>query len=212
MIEVQHITKKFYKDKSIDNVSIAFKKGDRVAIMGPNGAGKTTLVRAILGYYHVSSGQIRVNGFDPIKQRVEVVENIGFIPQLPPPIKLSCQELIEYVSKSSGCSKESIIDNAHDMGLDIENQMKKSFFKLSGGMKQKLLIAIAVAKKSEILIFDEPTANLDPKGRESFYKLLESIKEDKILLFITHRLDEIEHLVNRVVYMDLGKVVSDEKL
>jgi len=212
MIEVQHITKKFYKDKSIDNVSITFKKGDRVAIMGPNGAGKTTLVRAILGYYHVSSGQIRVNGFDPIRQRVEVVENIGFIPQLPPPIKLSCQELIEYVSKSSGCSKESIIDNAHDMGLDIENQMKKSFFKLSGGMKQKLLIAIAVAKKSEILIFDEPTANLDPKGRESFYKLLESIKEDKILLFITHRLDEIEHLVNRVVYMDLGKVVSDEKL
>ena len=212
MIEVQHITKKFYKDKSLDDVSITFKKGDRVAIMGPNGAGKTTLVRAILGYYHVSSGQIRVNGFDPIKQRVEVVENIGFIPQLPPPIKLSCQELIEYVSKSSGCSKESIIDNAHDMGLDIENQMKKSFFKLSGGMKQKLLIAIAVAKKSEILIFDEPTANLDPKGRESFYKLLESIKEDKILLFITHRLDEIEHLVNRVVYMDLGKVVSDEKL
>ncbi|HIP60791.1 MAG TPA: ABC transporter ATP-binding protein [Campylobacterales bacterium] len=212
MIEVQHITKKFYKDKSLDDVSITFKKGDRVAIMGPNGAGKTTLVRAILGYYHVSSGQIRVNGFDPIRQRVEVVENIGFIPQLPPPIKLSCQELIEYVSKSSGCSKESIIDNAHDMGLDIENQMKKSFFKLSGGMKQKLLIAIAVAKKSEILIFDEPTANLDPKGRESFYKLLESIKEDKILLFITHRLDEIEHLVNRVVYMDLGKVVSDEKL
>ena len=135
MIEVQHITKKFYKDKSIDNVSITFKKGDRVAIMGPNGAGKTTLVRAILGYYHVSSGQIRVNGFDPIRQRVEVVENIGFIPQLPPPIKLSCQELIEYVSKSSGCSKESIIDNAHDMGLDIENQMKKSFFKLSSGMK-----------------------------------------------------------------------------
>ncbi len=79
-------------------------------------------------------------------------------------------------------------------------------------MKQKLLIAIAVSKKSDILIFDEPTANLDPKGRESFYQLLEHVKEDKILLFITHRLDEIEHLVNRVVYMDLGKVVSDEKL
>ena len=212
MIEVQHITKKFYKDKSLDDVSITFKKGDRVAIMGPNGAGKTTLVRAILGYYHVSSGQIRVNGFDPINQRVEVVKNIGFIPQLPPPIKLSCKELIEYVAKSSNCTTESIIENAHKMGLDIENQMGKSFFKLSGGMKQKLLIAIAVSKNSEILIFDEPTANLDPKGRESFYNLLDGIKEDKILLFITHRLDEIEHLVNRVVYMDLGKIVSDETL
>lgn len=212
MIEVQNITKKFYKDKSLDDVSIIFKKGDRVAIMGPNGAGKTTLVRAILGYYHVSNGQIRVNGFDPIEQRVEVVQNIGFIPQLPPPIKLSCKELIEYVAKSSGCTTASIIKNAHKMGLDIENQMGKSFFKLSGGMKQKLLIAIAVSKKSDILIFDEPTANLDPKGRESFYNLLDAIKEDKILLFITHRLDEIEHLVNRVVYMDLGKIVSDENL
>lgn len=212
MIEVQHITKKFFKDKSLDDVSIIFEKGDRVAIMGPNGAGKTTLVRAILGYYHVNSGQIRVNGFDPIHQRVEVVDNIGFIPQLPPPIKLSCKELIEYVAKSSRCTIDTIIDNAHKMGLDIENQMGKSFFKLSGGMKQKLLIAIAVSKDSEILIFDEPTANLDPKGRESFYKLLDGLKEDKILLFITHRLDEIEHLVNRVVYMDLGKVVSDEKL
>ena len=212
MIEVQHITKKFYKDKSLDDVTVSFNKGDRVAIMGPNGAGKTTLVRAILGFYHVSSGEIRVNGFDPIKQRVDVVQNIGFIPQLPPPIKLSCKELIDYVSKSSGCTVESIIRNSHKMGLDIENQMHKSFFKLSGGMKQKLLIAIAVSKESDTLIFDEPTANLDPKGRESFYQLLESIKEDKILLFITHRLDEIEHLVNRVVYMDLGKVVSDERL
>jgi len=212
VIQLQNVTKKFFKDKSLDNVSITFNKGDRVAIMGPNGAGKTTLVRVILGYYHIGSGEVRVDGYDPIKERVEVVRNIGFIPQLPPPIKLSCKELIEYVSKSSGCTQKSIIDNADKMGLDIQKQMNKSFFKLSGGMKQKLLISIAVSKKSDILIFDEPTANLDPKGRESFYKLLEVIKEDKILLFITHRLDEIEHLVNRVVYMDLGKVVSDEKL
>jgi ABC-2 type transport system ATP-binding protein len=212
MIEVLGVTKKFLKDKSLDSVSITFNRGDRVAIMGPNGAGKTTLVRSILGYYHVESGSVRVNGHDPIEQRVEVVKNIGFIPQLPPPIKLSCAELIEYVAKSSGCTLDSIVENAHKMGLDIENQMNKSFFKLSGGMKQKLLVAIAVSKNSDILIFDEPTANLDPKGRESFYNLLDGIKDDKILLFITHRLDEIEHLVNRVVYMDLGKVVSDEKL
>ncbi len=212
MIEVQHVTKKFNKDRSLDDISITFNKGDRVAIMGPNGAGKTTLIRAILGYYHVNSGQIRVSGFNPIKQRVEVVKNISFIPQLPPPIKLSCKELIDYVSKSSGCKRELIAENANKMGLDIKAQMHKSFFKLSGGMKQKLLISIAISKDSDILIFDEPTANLDPKGRDNFYGLLEGIKDDKILLFITHRLDEIEHLVNRVVYMDLGRVASDEKL
>jgi ABC-2 type transport system ATP-binding protein len=212
MIEVQGVTKKFNKDRSLDDVSITFNKGDRVAIMGPNGAGKTTLVRAILGYYHVSSGQIRVSGFNPIKQRVEVVKNISFIPQLPPPIKLSCRELIDYVSKSSGCKRELIVENANKMGLDIKAQMHKSFFKLSGGMKQKLLISIAISKDSDILIFDEPTANLDPKGRDNFYGLLEGIKDDKILLFITHRLDEIEHLVNRVVYMDLGRVADDKIL
>ncbi len=212
MIEVAKITKKFYKDTSLDDVSLNFHKGDRVAIMGPNGAGKTTLIRAILGYYHLHRGEIRVDGSDPIRQRVDVVRNIGFIPQLPPPIKLSCKELLTYVAQSSHCTVDAIVENAHAMGLDIENQMGKSFFKLSGGMKQKLLIAIAVAKESNILIFDEPTDNLDPMGRESFYTLLERIKEDKILLFITHRLDEIAHLVNRVVYMDLGKVVSDETL
>ena len=98
------------------------------------------------------------------------------------------------------------------MDLDLKNQLNKPFFKLSGGMKQKLLIAIALSKKSNLLIFDEPTANLDPKGREKFYELLTEIDPSCSTLFITHRLDEIEGLVNRQIYMDLGKVVEDEKI
>jgi ABC-2 type transport system ATP-binding protein len=212
MINVQNLTKKFGSTISLDDVSIEFKKNDSIALMGANGAGKTTLIRSILGYYHPDSGSVRVNGLDPIKERQNVLKSIAFVPQLPPPIKLSISELIEYIEVSADVKKERIIEHANEMKLDIKTNMNKSFFKLSGGMKQKLLIAIALAQDSEIIIFDEPTANLDPKARDDFYRLLDGKQQDKVLLFVTHRLEEVESLVNREVYMDLGKVVSDEKI
>jgi len=208
----KNVTKSFMGTKVLDSVDLAIGQGDRIAMMGPNGAGKTTIVRALLGFYHIDSGEIRVNGADPIKNRVEVLKNISFIPQLPPPVKLSIEELLSFVEKSSDISREKIFVESERMDLDLKNQLKKPFFKLSGGMKQKLLIAIALSKKSNLLIFDEPTANLDPKGREKFYELLTEIDPACSTLFITHRLDEIEGLVNRKIYMDLGKVVEDEKI
>ena len=79
-------------------------------------------------------------------------------------------------------------------------------------MKQKLLIAIAIAKKPEIFIFDEPTANLDPKGRESFYEIIKEYSKDRLTIFISHRIEEVSNMVNRKVELDLGKVVLDEKI
>ena len=78
-------------------------------------------------------------------------------------------------------------------------------------MKQKLLIAISFAKESDIVIYDEPTANLDPKARDDFYALIQENKREKLSLFVTHRIEEVEAIVNREIYMDLGKVVSDER-
>jgi len=212
LVSVKGVYKKFLGEYVLNNVSLDIDKGDRIAMMGPNGAGKTTLVRAMLGFYHIDKGEIKVNGFDPIKKRVEVLKRVSFIPQMPPPIKLSLEELIDFVHKSSNISKTDIFDEAEKMQLNIKKDLNKQFLKLSGGMKQKLLIAIALAKKSSLLIFDEPTANLDPKAREKFYELLEGLDRDCTTLFITHRLDEIEKLVNRKVYMDLGEVVEDEKI
>ena len=212
MIAIQNLTKKFASTLSLDDVSINFNKNDSVALMGANGAGKTTLIRSILGYYHPNSGSVLVNGLDPIKERQEVLKHIAFVPQLPPPIKLSIDELIKYIEVSANVKRETILYYANEMKLDIKGNMKKSFFKLSGGMKQKLLIAISLAQESEIIIFDEPTANLDPKARDDFYRLLEGKQQDKVLLFVTHRLEEVKDLVNREVYMDLGKVVSDEQI
>jgi ABC-2 type transport system ATP-binding protein len=212
MIEVKNVTKRFGSTLSLDNVSINFEKNDYVALMGPNGAGKTTLIRLILGYYHPDQGEVSIDGLDAIKQRVNVLQRVSFVPQLPPPIKLSLDELMSYVCTSAKITKESIVHFAKEMELDLEANLNKSFFKLSGGMKQKMLIAISLAKKSEIIIYDEPTANLDPKARDNFYRLLKQNENGKISLFVTHRLDEIHEIVNRQIYMDLGKVVSDEKV
>jgi len=206
------VSKSFMGVKVLEKVNLSIHKGDRIAMMGANGAGKTTIIRALLGFYHIDSGEIRVNGFDPIANRVDVLNSVSFIPQLPPPVKLSIEELLSFVVKSSNISKEKIFKESNRMDLDLKNHLKKPFFKLSGGMKQKLLIAIALSKKSNLLIFDEPTANLDPKGRDKFYELLTEIDLECSTLFITHRLDEIEDLVNRKIYMDLGKVVEDEKI
>jgi len=212
MIEIKNAKKKFTDAYILDDVSLNINKGDRIALMGPNGAGKTTLIRSILGFYHLDSGFIRVNGIDVIKNRKKVLENISFIPQTPPPIKLNIDELLEYISKSSQVSIDTIKNKAKSLDLDISKNIKKPFFKLSGGMKQKLLIAIAVAKNSNILIFDEPTANLDPKAREKFYALLEGLDKEKTTIYITHRIEEVEKLVNRKIYMDLGKVTEDERI
>ena len=211
MIEIRNLNKKFEKTLSLDNVTLDFSKGDAVALMGANGAGKTTLIRSILGYYHPSSGTVKVKGLDPVKARTEVLKHVSFVPQLPPPIKLSLAELIFYVCQSSGVDEKRIYHYSEAMKLDIRSNLSKSFFKLSGGMKQKLLIAISLAKESEIVIYDEPTANLDPKARDDFYALIQESKKEKLTLFVTHRIEEVEAIVNREIYMDLGKVVSDER-
>jgi ABC-2 type transport system ATP-binding protein len=212
MIKVSQLTKKFGSHVSLDNVNCEFHKNESIALMGANGAGKTTLIRSILGYYHPDQGEVLINGLNPIKDRTKVLQEISFVPQLPPPIKLSLDELIQYVSISAQVDRELILHYANEMKLDINANINKSFFKLSGGMKQKMLIAISLAKKSDIIIYDEPTANLDPKARDDFYRLLKQNEEEKVLLFVTHRLEEVKDLVNRQIYMDLGKIVSDETI
>lgn len=122
------------------------------------------------------------------------------------------EELINFAIHSSNISKKSVVELCLKMDLDLNEHMKKVFFKLSGGMKQKLLIAIAIAKNPEIFIFDEPTANLDPKGRENFYEIIKEYNKNRLIIFISHRIEEVLNLVNRKIELDLGKVILDEKI
>lgn len=212
MIKIKNLTKTSGVQNSLDNISLELNKGDSVIIMGQNGAGKTTLIRSILGQYIPSSGTIEVAGNNPFKNRVDTISKVGFVPQLPPPIKLTVEELINFAIHSSNISKKSVVELCLKMDLDLNEHMKKVFFKLSGGMKQKLLIAIAIAKNPEIFIFDEPTANLDPKGRENFYEIMKEYNKNRLIIFISHRIEEVLNLVNRKIELDLGKVILDEKI
>ena len=212
IVDISSATKSFMGVKVLDSIDLKISSGERIAMLGPNGAGKTTLARSILGFYHLESGSITVAGHDPIRERVAVLEKVAFIPQLPPPVKLTLDELLDFVQKSSGVARNRIESFARKMELDIDAHANKPFFKLSGGMKQKMLIAIALARRSALFIFDEPTASLDPKARKLFYDLLSSLDYDYSAIYITHRLEELEGLINREIYMELGRVVSDEKI
>ncbi len=211
MIEVKNATKRFGDKTILDNVTLSIKKGDNIILMGQNGAGKTSLIRAILGEYVLDSGKVLIDNMEVSKHRIETLGKISFVPQLPPPLKITVNELIQYASTIATIDKNKIKEYAHRLQFDLQQNLNKSFFKLSGGMKQKLLISIALAKQSDIFIFDEPTANLDLQARDVFAKMLEEI-DSKVFIFISHRIEEVGHIANRAITMDLAKVVSDEIL
>jgi len=212
MIRIDSLTKNFGKTRILDNIDLSIRKGDRIALIGPNGAGKTTLIRTILGQY-VFEGQVSVFEKNPRRHRVEILDRIGYIPQLPPPIQMSVGELVTF---SAGISRKSSLDaiyqKASELGLDIARNVKKPFQKLSGGMKQKLLIALALGRQPDILIMDEPAANLDPQGRQAFFLQLIRSMENTTMLLSSHRVDEIINLINRIVEIDYGRVVQDERV
>jgi ABC-2 type transport system ATP-binding protein len=212
MIKIKNLTKKFGKTAVLDNINLTVKKSDRIALIGPNGAGKTTLIRIILGQY-LFDGELAVFDKNPRRDRVEILDRIGYVPQLPPPIQMNVGELVKFsASISRKSSLDAVYQKASELGLDIGENVKKPFQKLSGGMKQKLLIALALAGQPDILIMDEPAANLDPQGRQAFFLQLIRSMENTTMLLSSHRVDEIINLINRIVEIDHGKVVQDEKI
>ncbi|NPA42915.1 MAG: ABC transporter ATP-binding protein [Chlorobi bacterium] len=209
LIEVKNLVKEFNGVRVIDGLTINFYAGDRVALIGQNGAGKTTLIRCILGLY-TFEGYLRVLQKNPRTDREEILHRVSFVPQLPPPLRMTVEEILDLFDEITRLDKEKFFRIVRDLKLDIENHMQKPFLKLSGGMKQKLLVGLALARNPGILLMDEPTANLDPEARRVLVKYLEQLPEDTLLILSSHRVKEIGHLVNRLVEMDLGKVVVDE--
>ncbi len=210
-IHIQSLSKDFNKVRVINNITIDLNGADRIALIGQNGAGKTTLIRCILGQYNYS-GTLSVLGFDPRKNRKEMLNKIGFVPQTPPPIKLTVKELVNFFEKITKTPASAFQRISNDMGLSLEANYGKPFHKLSGGMKQKLLISFALGRQVQILLLDEPSANLDPQAREILFDHLENYNRETLMILSSHRMNEISKLVNRVVEMDLGNIVLDNKL
>ncbi len=211
LIEFRNLIKKFNQTQVLNGLNNSFYGGERIALIGQNGAGKTTLIRCILGEY-VYEGELKVLGKEPRTYRKEILKHVGFVPQLPPPLRLTVGELVSFISGLTATPEKAFFDIAEALGLRIQDNIRKPFFKLSGGMKQKILISLALGKRPKILIMDEPTANLDPQARQVFLDYLKDFNHETMMLLSSHRISELQQIVNRVIEMDFGRIVLDEHI
>ncbi|MBL7002983.1 MAG: ABC transporter ATP-binding protein [Gammaproteobacteria bacterium] len=211
MIKISNVVKSFRKTDVLKDISLEITRGQRVALVGSNGAGKTTLIRCLLGEYNCK-GEVTIDDLNPRLFREQVLSKIGFVPQLPPPLRIPVSQLIRFSSSLCHSDPQQMIDVAQQLGFDALKFSSQPFVKLSGGQKQKLLIAIALGRESELLVMDEPAANLDPEARHILFKLLAEKQETSAMLISSHHLDEVASLVNRVIEMDQGSIALDDKV
>jgi len=210
MIDVRHVSKSFGPVLALRDVSLHISAGERVAFVGTNGSGKTTLLRAILGLLRVE-GIVTVAGVD-VARRPEVALGImTYIPQIAPPIEAPVREVVRAIASLRGIELARVAESAKDLGLDLAACAGTRFRDLSGGMKQKLLAALALASSAEVLVCDEPTANLDAEARAAFIEKLAARPKDHVTLLCSHRSEEVQDLVDRVIEFKEGRIVKDER-
>ncbi|NLH80631.1 MAG: ABC transporter ATP-binding protein [Phyllobacteriaceae bacterium] len=208
MIIFEGVAKTFGAARILDRIDLVVPDGQRIALIGSNGAGKTTLFRCLLGEY-VHEGRITVDGRETRRDRTEVLRAVGFVPQIAPRLEMPVGALMRYVAEVARADVDDMIAIAERMGLDVGPIARRPFVRLSGGMKQKLLIALALGRPTNLLILDEPAANLDPAARASLFELLAE-RPKATMIISSHRIDEIAALVNRVVELERGRVVLDD--
>jgi ABC-2 type transport system ATP-binding protein len=209
MIKLEKLQKSFRRTHVLKGLDLDIQLGDRIALVGSNGAGKTTMIRCLLGEY-THEGTVRVKGLDPRARRCDVLGRIGFVPQLPPPLKMGVGQLIDFAARLCHSEPSRMVGIAGRLGLDFDELRCRPFVKLSGGEKQKILISIALGRDTDLLIMDEPAANLDPVARQVFFGLLAERRESVSMIISSHRLDEVAALVNRVIELDRGRIVLDD--
>ncbi|MEI7892216.1 MAG: ABC transporter ATP-binding protein [Myxococcales bacterium] len=206
MIRLSQVCKRFGAVTAVDGVSLTIDPGERVALVGTNGSGKTTLLRAMAGLVR-TEGTVLINGIDVAKEPEKALRCVAYVPQLAPPIDAPVGEVLRTWSALRGRPVKVVLDYAARLGLASVDGVR--FRDLSGGMKQKLMAAMALASEAEVLLCDEPTANLDTVSRRAFFEAVDERRSTGVLILCSHRADDAWHLVNRVVQLSEGKVVGD---
>lgn len=208
MIRIENLTKSFDHRPVLDALTLGIDRGDRIALIGQNGAGKTTLFRCLLGHYG-HKGTIAFDGHGGRRRAAGQLARVSFVPQLPPPLRMPVGELLSFAEKGAGADRAAMHEIATRLGIDLAEVKNRPFYRLSGGQKQKILVTVALGRAVDLMIFDEPSANLDPAARAVFIDLL-AARRDCAMLIASHRLEEVAPLVNRVIEMDRGRVVLDD--
>jgi ABC-2 type transport system ATP-binding protein len=207
-IEVRDARKRFGAVHALAGVSFDVEPGQRVALVGPNGSGKSTLNRVLMGLVGCS-GRVRIDGRCPFGERVAVARRMAYVPQAAPALGAPVGEMLGAIARVRGLPPERVERAARAFDLELPALARRPFRSLSGGMKQKLLIALALAAEAPLLILDEPTGSLDARARERFFELFEALPATTTLLLCSHRLDEIRPLVGQVLQLHEGRVAYD---
>jgi ABC-2 type transport system ATP-binding protein len=208
LIDVVQVSKHFGKIAALTGVDLRIGAGERVAFVGANGSGKTTLLRALLGLLRVD-GCIRIAGVDVARSPELALRHVAYIPQVAPPLDASVSEVVRAHAALRGITSDSVAERARHLGLALSSVNPLRFRDLSGGMRQKLLAALALATRAPILIGDEPTANLDADARGAFFAAVAALPADSIVLLCSHRAEELESSVGRIIEFSEGRVVRD---
>lgn len=204
-VELANVHKSFGGIRALQGISLSIPSGRKVALIGPNGSGKSTLIRGMLGIVSCS-GDFHLDGRSPFRERAELAQRIAYVPQNPPQLAARVIEVVRMACQVRGIERSSVERAAEELEFDLKREARQPVKNLSGGMKQKLMIALALAADASLLVMDEPTGSLDVGARTRFFQSFGSWSRDATLFLSSHRLEEIQHLVDYVVALENGRI------
>ena len=210
-----------FEKRALDGINVEIDEGEFIGLIGHTGSGKSTLVQHLNGLMKASSGKIIIDGQDISDKEVdmrEIRQKVGLVFQYPEHqlFEETIYKDIAFGPKNLGLSEEDIeirVRESMDLvGLDYESLKDRSPFELSGGQKRRVAIAGVIAMKPKILILDEPTAGLDPKGRDEILGEIKKLYEkgNITIILVSHSMEDIAKLANRILVMHQGKITMDD--
>jgi len=207
-IVVETLTKRYGDLLAVNGVSFVVRKGEVFGFLGPNGAGKTTTVEIVETIRAPTSGTVSVLGMDVTKKKRDIVRRIGVLPQgFSSFDRLTVRESIQYYSRLFG-GKTTDVDGLIELA-NLKDKSRELFKNLSGGLKQRLGVAIALVNDPEIVFLDEPTTGLDPRARREVWDVLLNLKKQgKTVFLTTHYMEEAELLADTVAIISKGRIIA----
>lgn len=214
-IEVKNLTKIYGEQRAVDNISFRVNKGEIVGFLGPNGAGKSTTMKIITGYLPATSGEALVCDIKVDAENVRTQQKIGYLPETNPMyMDMYVREYLSFCAGVHGLkgneAKNRIEEIIELTGLTPES--KKIIGSLSKGYKQRVGLAQALLHDPEVLILDEPTSGLDPNQIVEIRGLINKAGQEKTVLLSTHIMQEVEAMCDRVIIINRGQIVANDKI